>query len=435
MFLRGFAAAARAMVLFGGTSHRPKRHGISFAPPEPELSPEIRLGVFVCRCNDSLGWVDGMSEYIEGMLSQEDVVHAEVMPAVCVPEGYSSILRTIREKGITRVALASCVCCPRNFVCSACSDQRSRLKDGLFTGTGISRSMVETCNLRGEVLALVKQDSSLAFARFAGLIDRSVRRARRLKPFSASARNYNFTTAVIGMSEAAYNSALTLAEAGLEVLLFGTPGKPLVDAPDHPNIHRFEGFLVKELSGTLGDFQVFVETGDFQQILQVGAVILSEKARKNIPYIHQDGLPGGIVEFDVQKGGVSGVSFFDHGETSISGLYLANPPGIHVSNRTKGAAAAVLAAAIMPSGPRQSVGFTAVVDENLCRGCGRCIRVCAYQAITLYRNAIDGWYASVDEALCRGCGNCISVCPSNAADSPYRNQAFLEQTLEEILMQ
>jgi ferredoxin len=40
----------------------------------------------------------------------------------------------------------------------------------------------------------------------------------------------------------------------------------------------------------------------------------------------------------------------------------------------------------------------------------------------------------VDEALCKGCGNCISVCPSNAADSPYRDQHYLEQMIEEILV-
>jgi ferredoxin len=39
----------------------------------------------------------------------------------------------------------------------------------------------------------------------------------------------------------------------------------------------------------------------------------------------------------------------------------------------------------------------------------------------------------VDDALCKGCGNCISVCPSNAADSPFRDHAYLAQTLEELL--
>ena len=66
-------------------------------------------------------------------------------------------------------------------------------------------------------------------------------------------------------------------------------------------------------------------------------------------------------------------------------------------------------------------------------GCGRCLAACLYQAISLEKNNAEGWSARVDEALCKGCGNCISVCPSNAADSPYRDQAYLEQLLEEVL--
>ncbi|MCK4536982.1 MAG: FAD-dependent oxidoreductase, partial [Desulfuromonadales bacterium] len=50
MIVRGFAAATQAMILLGETSQRPKGHGLAFTPPAPELSPEIRIGVFVCRC-------------------------------------------------------------------------------------------------------------------------------------------------------------------------------------------------------------------------------------------------------------------------------------------------------------------------------------------------------------------------------------------------
>ncbi|MBN1931632.1 MAG: FAD-dependent oxidoreductase [Desulfobacterales bacterium] len=433
MILRGFAAAAKAMTLLGETSQRLKGHGISFSPPDPGLSPEIRLGVFVCRCNDSVGWLERMSEYAENLKSRVDVVHAQTLSAACLPESSAGILRIIREKGITRVVLAACVCCPLNFVCSACTQQRSRLKDALFTGTGISRSMVETCNIRGEALRIIKQDAGRAFSRFTGMMERSISRAKKLKPLPSPARNYNFATAVIGASEAAIHSAVTLAESGFEVFVFDASDPSLSQVPDHPNIHNFQGTTVKELSGTLGDFQVVVESSDFKQAIPVGAVILSEKSRKNIQYIHQEELPGHFIKSSLQKEGVTGIPFFYPGSTAIAGLYLADPPGISVSKKQKGAAAAVLTATVMPRGPRQSKGFTVVVDATLCRGCGRCIQVCPYQAVTLKRNEIGGWNASVDEALCKGCGNCISVCPSNAADSPYRNQAFLEQMLEEVL--
>ncbi|MBN1626557.1 MAG: FAD-dependent oxidoreductase [Deltaproteobacteria bacterium] len=435
MITRGFAAAANAMNLLGGSFQRPKGRGVSVPLPDPELSPLIRIGVFVCSCNDSLGWLGSMDEYVKRLTDQEDVVHAEVMPSACIPEGTANILRTIRQKSITRVVLASCVCCPLDFVCSACTDQRSRLKDALFKGSGVSRSMVETCNLRGEVLRLLKDDPLLALDRFKGFIRRAVRRARKLKVIPTPARTYNFATAVIGESESTINSAMILAEAGFEVLMFGTHDHPLTLKLDHLNIHCFEGSSVGGISGTLGDFQVFVESRGVPQMHQVGAVIIGERYERMIPYRPQEGTAGLKISFSQQKRGIPGIPSLLPGTTSMAGLFLASPSGIHVSERKKGAAAAVLAAAIMPQGPRASRGYTAVVDKNRCRGCGRCIKQCPYQAITFHRNDIGGWYAEVDEALCKGCGNCISVCPTNAADSPYRDQTNLEQMLVEVLVQ
>jgi len=293
--------------------------------------------------------------------------------------------------------------------------------------------MVETCNLRSEVLSLIQHDSDLALNRFNGLINRSVKRARKLKLLPAPARNYNFTTAVIGASEAACNSAITLAKAGMEVFLFENETKLPEVLTDHKSIHNFKNYLIKSIKGSLGNFQIFVESGGFHQTLQVGAIIIGEKSRKRVRYIYQEGLPSRIISPYVQKNGIPGTPFFYPGATAIAGLFLADPPEIYISSRKKGAAAASHAAAVMPSGPRQCRGFTVVVDETLCRGCGRCIIHCPSQALTLRKNALNGWCAFVDEAICSGCGNCISVCPSNAADSPYRNQAYLEKSLEEIL--
>lgn len=434
MMARGFAAAAEAIILLGGSSFRMKGDGISFSPPDPRLSPELRLGVFICRCNDAFGWAEELDDYVAGLTGRSNVEYVETTPSACTPEGSAAIVRAIREKGLTRVVLASCVCCPLDFICSACTEQRSRLKNSIFNGTGISRAMVETCNLRGEVLRLLPKDRDLAVERFTGLVERSIGRAGWLKALPAPARPYNFTTAVIADSEAALRSALTLAEAGMDVFLFGSIDRPLTEPLIHPSIHSFQGSLVKSLKGTVGNFRVTVEMNGSEQAFQVGAVILGEHSRKRIPYMPMADVTSHSVQSSMQKKGVTGIPFFMPGATSIPGLFLANPPGINASERVKGTAAAILAASVMPRSPRQNKGYTVVVDEHRCRGCGRCMQVCPYQAITFRKNELGGWHSVVDEALCKGCGNCIPVCPSNAADSPYRDRRYLEQMIEEILL-
>ena len=434
MLTRGFAAAAKAMVLLKDTSTRPRGHGISVIPPDPGLSDQVRMGVFACRCNDALGWTAKMGAYLENLNQRSDVVCAEAIPSACIPQGISRILDTVRDRRLTRVVLASCVCCPLNFVCSACTDQRSRLKEGLFNGTGITRSMVQTVNLRGEVLRLTAKDPDLALQRFIGMIDRSIVHAATLFPFPAPARTYNFSTAVIGPNEAAATAAIAMADADLDVILFGTNKHPLNKPPQHPNIHVFANAPVHSIGGTLGNFRVLARDGDKEWTFSVGGIVLGENTRKISLYRQHKDQPEYRVHSTLQKSNAKATPFFYPGMTSISGLFLADPPGVQVSKRTKGAAAAALAAAVMPRGPRQSRGFSVVVNKELCRSCGRCLAACPYQAIAFQPNCSDGYHAQVDDALCKGCGNCISVCPSDAADSPYRDQVYLEQTVKSLLV-
>jgi len=53
----------------------------------------------------------------------------------------------------------------------------------------------------------------------------------------------------------------------------------------------------------------------------------------------------------------------------------------------------------------------AFVDEEVCTGCGVCVSICTYKAISLDdKNKV----ARVNEALCEGCGACSVACPSKA---------------------
>jgi NADPH-dependent glutamate synthase beta subunit-like oxidoreductase/NAD-dependent dihydropyrimidine dehydrogenase PreA subunit len=435
MMMRGFAAAAQAMVLLGDKLNAQKGHGVSILQPDPTLSEDIRIGVFVCRCNDSLGWLEDLDRFVRELNHKKNIFHAEVVTAACVPESVSRVAGTVRSKGLTRLVLGSCACCTLDFVCSACTDQRSRLKHNLFTATGISRSMVVTRDIRGEALSFLRKDPAHALSRFKGLLMRSVKITRSLKPFASPVRNYNFAAAVIGESEAAVHAALALAETGMDVFMFTGCEMASTAVLAHPNIRCCENATVHSISGTLGDFRLYVRTGDIDQSVQVGVVIIGHKSGKKIEFARQRGIHARSVGFAMQQRGVTGIPYLYPGMTSISGIFVANPPDVRISNRQKGGAAAVLAAAAIPREPRRNRGSVVVIDKETCRGCGRCADVCPYQAVSFAENDLGFWRASVDEAFCKGCGNCISVCPSSAADSPYRSQEFFEETLEEILLQ
>jgi heterodisulfide reductase subunit A len=85
-------------------------------------------------------------------------------------------------------------------------------------------------------------------------------------------------------------------------------------------------------------------------------------------------------------------------------------------------AAASSAAIPMAAGHVRSEAITASVNEDLCRGCGRCKEVCEYSAITLEEKIfeVEPFFrapilvAKVNDVVCKGCGSCAIACPTGA---------------------
>ncbi|MBN2184911.1 MAG: ATP-binding protein [Candidatus Krumholzibacteriota bacterium] len=64
---------------------------------------------------------------------------------------------------------------------------------------------------------------------------------------------------------------------------------------------------------------------------------------------------------------------------------------------------------------RRATGFsggkTAVLDQGMCSGCGKCLELCRYDAVS----EEDGIY-KIDKTACEGCGVCAYFCPVKAID-------------------
>ncbi len=101
---------------------------------------------------------------------------------------------------------------------------------------------------------------------------------------------------------------------------------------------------------------------------------------------------------------------------SRRGIYIVGcaqgPKGIRYSiDDAKTVAQEIVA--LMDAGQISVERTTAKVDENRCRGCGRCAEACVFKAITLVPKE-GGRVASIDEYLCEGCGACNAVCCNKA---------------------
>ncbi|SHK98929.1 FAD-dependent oxidoreductase [Desulforamulus aeronauticus] len=99
---------------------------------------------------------------------------------------------------------------------------------------------------------------------------------------------------------------------------------------------------------------------------------------------------------------------------AADGLYLcglAHGPKLIDESIAQANAAAIRAVTLLSKGKLESLGITAEVDAELCKGCGICVSVCPYGARVLDEKRR---IALVREVLCQGCGACAAACPSGA---------------------
>jgi len=115
-------------------------------------------------------------------------------------------------------------------------------------------------------------------------------------------------------------------------------------------------------------------------------------------------------------------------DTAVDGVFLAGCcQGPKDIPDTVAQAKAAASSALIPllRGTVLAESATAVVEEELCAGCGMCVEVCPYGAPALH----PLWNVSrINAVLCKGCGACAVTCPSKA----IRMQHFTE---EQVLAQ
>lgn len=395
---------------------------------------ELKVGVFVCACNHTLASRDVLEKICWAIAKIPSVVMSEQLVSACHPKGAEVIANKIVENGLNRVILASCVCCPLEFQCISCNDQRNRARMNLFREMGLSRSMFEMINIRDQLMGFADNEEELV-NRAKVLLRQAFIRTKFMGELRQGRTEIGKHILILGGSDVGVSCAMNLAMQGFRVRLVhkcNLPGEPLPDYIATREIHHnlsnsimeIKEAVIEKISGYMGNFTVTMFEEGVRKNRKADIVCLTDE---NILDIAIQEEMSGLKKFYRYN-----FAFF---HTPQLGFYRVMPRTLNrISAFEAGAALAAQVATAAAEAYLADHELSPRVDPERCRGCGRCVDICPFDAMQLKPNEHGFFTAQVIRHNCVGCGGCVGRCPVTALDMPYFSNRLLEEIVAETLV-
>ena len=171
-------------------------------------APELRIGVFPCKCGKNISAVvdiDAVAEYAKTL---PGVAHVQVNVYTCADPGQREIQEAIAEHALNRVVVASC---------------SPTMHEDTFRKTvkaaGLNPYLCVMANIREHVSWVHQHDHEAATQKAKDLVAMSVAKASTLEAQPELDVPVTQAALVVGAGVAGMQAALDLAEAGFKVNL------------------------------------------------------------------------------------------------------------------------------------------------------------------------------------------------------------------------
>jgi coenzyme F420-reducing hydrogenase delta subunit/NAD-dependent dihydropyrimidine dehydrogenase PreA subunit len=323
------------------------------------------------------------------------VLHAEATDDLCGAGNASLAKDLVDRHSLDRLVVAGCACCAQSQRCAACNDERAALREAVKEATGMSWAHHAFINVRDHGQSTTDQVTMVAMAVAA------MTKAPFDVPAMAAGEPVR-TAMVIGAGSLGRSTAVELGERGIPVHLVdqASPAGTAGVAP--PNITLHLPAVVTSVAGGAGEFEVGLTRLGERVHIQVGAVLVAP----------------GLAEQERETGVGWGLphSSMSSPPRKVQGMFLVGEDGL----ASAGAAAAYLGRSV------RGAQALATVDVEACIGCGKCMRVCPYGAIS---QSVGEHVVTVDPMLCAGCGACPSACLNWAVEQAGYTTRELEAAI------
>ncbi len=123
-------------------------------------------------------------------------------------------------------------------------------------------------------------------------------------------------------------------------------------------------------------------------------------------------------------------------ETVVDGVFICGSAvGAKAisDSLSEAAAAAGKAGQILARNSLELEPTVAEVEAMRCRGCGTCVKICEFNAPSLYEGELGVQVAEINKASCKGCGTCVAWCPSGAITARHFTDGQIDVMMETML--
>ena len=383
----------------------------------------MRVGLFVSEASGALRRTLDLTTLLEPFSA---LATAAILSDLTSADSVERVLRAVRQDGLEGIVLAGES--PAYF-------RYERHADHLLAELrelGLNPAQIAHANLLEQV-ALVHDRGEPANAKARALIEVAVNQVRGTKPIGHVDVTPRRSVVVFGATSEAILSAAQLLRQGYKVYLWTRNASPVGVA--FPDVAAAAGYVerherarvvagpVTDFYGRTGDFQIGLPSGRRTRVGGVVAAVGDDE--QFVAELHQQ------LRIDRDERGLFAPTRADVSPvaTRTSGIVvIAHETGRDLVATRLHVDAALLELETLLDRPefRHDLRVASVLDD-VCGGCGTCIKTCIFDAAKIDAARRRSW---TDTDRCVGCGNCVTACPTGARDQVSNPSTHLFESAE-----